>query len=254
MITIIIGNVGSGKTAIAVREMALNKTHRQTYANIKTKLKNQIDINARMIIKDEVVGSKKNKLTGKEEQVYKYSLNIDFWKSLDHKAINVVLDEAHTLINARKAMSKINTITTEWLSLIRKVLGGTEGHGELVMITQLPRRIDVIAREMSTNIMYCLCHYYKTCKKCGCMWQEHSDMPQPLWNCPMCNHWKIKKHNHVIEVWHFPNINMYDMWKMFNMKTYFKHYFVHDIENYFGLYDTFTFDNLFSEFYAQSSK
>ena len=59
--------------------MALNRTHRKTYANIKTSLKNQIDINARMIIKDEVVGTKKNKMTGREEPVVKYKLNVDFW-------------------------------------------------------------------------------------------------------------------------------------------------------------------------------
>lgn len=87
-----------------------------------------------MIIKDEVVGTKKNKMTGREEPVVKYKLNVDFWKEIK-EPINVVIDEAHTLYNARKAMSKVNIITTEWLALIRRVLGSREsGHGELTFI------------------------------------------------------------------------------------------------------------------------
>lgn len=120
--------------------------------------------------------------------------------------------------------------------------------------TQLPKRIDVIAREMATNIIYCLCHYRKTCKKCFCEWQENSDMPEPLWTCPLCNHWEVEKHSHIIEAWHFPKMNSFDMWKMFNMKTFHKHYFVNDIEEYFSFYDTMSWDNLFSEFYTQTSK
>ena len=149
MIKIILGNVGSGKTALAVREMFVNKLNRKTYSNIITKnLKNVVPITPRMIIKEEIVTYKKNRKTGKEEPVYKHTLNVKFWKDIK-EPINVVLDEAHSIINARRSMSKINIIVTDWIALIRRVLGQSEsGYGELVLISQLANRIDVIAREM----------------------------------------------------------------------------------------------------------
>ena len=64
MITIILGNVGSGKTALAVREMAMNLNDRKTYSNIQTKLKNQIDISPDMIIQKEIVDYKTNRKSG----------------------------------------------------------------------------------------------------------------------------------------------------------------------------------------------
>jgi len=33
-----------------------------------------------------------------------------------------------------------------------------------------------------------------------------------------------------------------------NQKSYYKHYFVHDIEDYFPMYDTLQRDNLFSQY------
>ena len=202
-----------------------------------------------MIVKREIVDYKKKKLTGETEPVYKSTLNIDYWKQIK-EPINVVLDEAHSIINARRAMSKINLIITDWLALIRRVLGAAEaGYGELVFISQLANRLDIIARDMATNIIYTVCHYYKLCKKCGLTWKENSEMPEGWLECPKCKSYNIKKFNHILEVWHFPNISYYNMWKDFNQKTFYKHYYLYDIENYFHLYDTLQWDNLFSEFY-----
>lgn len=71
--------------------------NRKTYSNIKTKLKNQVNINPSMIIKKEVVDTKKKK-DGTIEPVYEYKLNIDYWKGIK-EPINVILDEAHSIIN-----------------------------------------------------------------------------------------------------------------------------------------------------------
>ena len=60
MIKLILGNVGSGKTALAVRDMYHNRLQRTTYSNIKTPLKNVKEINPKMIIKQEIVDYKKN--------------------------------------------------------------------------------------------------------------------------------------------------------------------------------------------------
>ena len=117
MIRIILGNVGSGKTAVAVREMCINPTKRKTYSNIQTSLDNQIDISPEMIIKREIVDYKKNKKTGEKEPVYKYALNIEYWKSITEPC-DVILDEAHTILNSRKSQSKTNIVVTDWLASV----------------------------------------------------------------------------------------------------------------------------------------
>lgn len=249
MIKIILGNVGSGKTAFAVRDMALAENRRKTYSNIITRLKHQVTISPEMIIKRDIVDYKKNRKNGSLEPVYKSSLNIDYWKSIK-EPINVVLDEAHTIINSRRAMSKTNIIITDWLALIRRVLGAAEtGYGELVFITQLSNRIDIIARDMATNVIYTICHYKKECRKCGLVWRENSEMPEEYNICPKCKNYNIKKCSHVLEVWHFPNISLFKLWYDLGQKTFYKHYYVYDIEAYFPLYDTLQWDNLFSQFY-----
>jgi len=249
MIKIILGNVGSGKTALAVREMAMNLNDRKTYSNIQTSLKNQIDISPEMIIHREIIDTKKNRKTGESEPVYKYSLNIDFWKKIK-EPINVILDEAHTILNARRAMSKTNIIVTDWIALIRRVLGQTDaGFGELTFISQLSARIDITARDMATNIIYCICHFMKTCENCGATWKENSEMPEGFIVCPICKSNKLQKHTHNIEVWHFPNMKMFLAWHQMGMKTYYKRYVVMNIEKYFPLYNTLQWDNMFSDFY-----
>ena len=249
MIKIVLGNVGSGKTAFAVREMALNLNRRKTYSNIKTKMKNQVDISADMIINREIVDYKKNRKTGEKEAVYKFTLNMDYWKNIK-EPINVVLDEAHTILNARRSMSKVNIIVSDWIALIRRVLGQTDaGSGELVFISQLWNRIDIIARDMATNIVYTICHFQKTCENCGTTWQENSEMPEGYIVCPYCSGYKIQKYNHRLECWHFPNMQMFQIWHQFSQATYYKHYYINDIEDYFPLYDTLQWDNMFSNFY-----
>ena len=249
MIRLILGNVGSGKTAFAVREMCLNPTKRTTYSNIQTSLKNQIDISPEMIIKREIVDYKKNKKTGDKEPVYKYALNIEYWKKIKDP-INVILDEAHTILNARRAMSKTNIVVSDWLALIRRVLGQSDsGSGEVTFISQLSNRIDVIAREMSTNIIYTICHYIKTCKECETSWTENSEMPEGYNVCPRCHSIRLLKHNYRIEVWHFANIQKFTLWHQMGQRTYYRRYFVNDIEDYFPLYNTLQWDNMFSSFY-----
>lgn len=249
MIKIILGNVGSGKTALAVREMSVNKFQRRTYTNIKTTLEQCKQINPKMIIKRQIVDHKKNRKSGETEPVYKETLNIDYWKKIK-EPINVILDEAHSIVNARRSMSKINIIITDWLSLIRRILGeNKQGYGELTFITQLPKRIDVIARDMATNVIYCVMHFQKTCEECRTAWQENSEMPEGYPQCPTCGSMKLKLSKHTVEVWQFSNMNKFELWDSMGTTSFYKHYYVRDIGKYFNLYDTMQWDNLFSEFY-----
>ena len=249
MITIYLGNVGSGKTACAVREILNNENRRKTFSNIRTKnLKNNVEINPSMIIRKVQVDTKV-KRDGTVVPVYEIRLNKEFWQAIK-EPINVVLDEAHTIINARRSMSKVNQIVTDWLALIRRVLGSADsGFGELILISQLHNRVDIIAREMATQVRYHRAHYHKECRRCGFTWRESSDMPEPVHICPVCSDYRINKFGHKIEVWHFQNMRAYLGWSEWGMDTFYRHYMVNDIEKVFPLYDTLQWDNMFSEFY-----
>lgn len=248
MIRISLGKLGSGKTACEVREMALCRTNRQYYSNIKTDIKSNKVISSDMIVKKELVGSKKKK-NGDEDPIYEYKVNVDFWKKKKGN-VSVIIDEAHTVMNSRRSMHKANILITEWLALLRRVLGESEsGVGELVLITQLPYRLDNIARDMATEFRHHICHYSKMCIYCGTVWDENSEMPERLFTCPSCGNYKLKKYNHRIEVRHFSTLQDYENWNMMGMKTFYKWYIVSDIEDYFPLYDTLQWDNMFNNIY-----
>lgn len=246
MIVIVLGNLGSGKTACTVREIAKNPDIKY-YSNIQTKLKHQVDISSDMIVKKTVVDSKINRKTGEEKPIYEHKLNIDFWKKIN-EPISVVLDEAHSIMNSRNSMSKQNRIVNEWIALLRRVLGQGKFHdGELILITQLPNRIDVVARDMATQVRYHICYYRKECVNCGWSWQETSDMAEKIRRCSRCNSPKLSKSNYRVLVKYFRNMTEFEQWFYLRKKTYYRQCIVNDIENYFPLYNTLQWDNLFSQ-------
>jgi len=188
---------------------------------------------------------------GKKKEVTELKLNVDFWKQAIKKygSISVVIDEAHTVLNPRRAMSKKNILMTDFIALIRRILGSaSDGYGELILITQLERRLDPIAKEMATSVHYHICHYTKRCVKCGLTWKENNECPESIWACPKCESTDINKFDHVIEVWHFANMRKYLEWKDFGAKAYHRHYFITDIEDYFCNFFTLQWDNLISDY------
>lgn len=247
MIRIFLGNVGSGKTACCVRYMMLNQSNRPTFSNIITnKIKNNHVLSARMLVKKTVTPTP----SGRGKPRVDLKLNVDYWKEVHekYKAINVILDEAHTIFNSRRSMSKLNIIMNDWLALLRRVLGSTDsGGGELILISQIDKSIDSRAREMATQVRYHICHYMKRCKHCQYIWKENNETPEQKWQCPKCSSFQVKKENHVIEVWHFANMQKYELWKTMGMQLYHRHYFLNDIEKYFPYYNTLQWDNLISE-------
>lgn len=201
-------------------------------------------IKPEMIIKKTQVSTKR---TG--EPVYHMEMNQEYWKSIK-EPINVVLDEAHTIMNPRRSMSKVNVIVGDWLSLIRRVLGqAASGYGELVLISQLWNRLDLTARSMCTNVRYHVCHYLKTCQQCQTSWGESSEHPEPMWTCPSCGSVAIKKHGHQVECWHFPTMTAFIGWKEYGLQTFHRHYMIDDIEQYFGLFDTLQWESMLSTMY-----
>jgi hypothetical protein len=235
----------SGKTASMVRFIALNQQDVMTYTNIiiKKSIKNVVQINKDMIIKKEIARVDKN---GKK--YYNLSLNADFWKEQSKgKGVNLVLDEAHTILDSRRSMSKVNKIMNDFMALLRRILGG-DGSNSLTLISQLGRKLDVNARELATSVHWHKCHYLKTCQKCKTTIKEDNEREPKIRNCPKCNGFNFKKHNVYIEKWEFRNMEDLDAWRDLGMHTYYRHYFITDIEKYFPLYNTLQWENLISDY------
>lgn len=241
--------MGSGKTACVVREMVLNTDEKTTFANIilKGKKHNVKQINRKMIFLETQTGTKK---TG--EPITKLSFNADFWKNTRTNfplGINVCIDEAHTLMDSRRSMSKENVIMNDFMALLRRILGDSgEGYGELVLITQIGRRLDVNARELATSVHYHVCHYHRTCAKCGYTFRENNEVYNKPKLCPSCGNRKMNKHSFVIEKWEFNSMDALDYWLDHGHRSYQKHYYITDIEKYFKYYDTYQWENLISEY------
>ncbi len=255
VIRISLGNAGSGKTLMEVRNIDINSDIK-TYSNIQTKLKNQIDIDPSMIVKKELVDLKKSRITGKDDPVYKFKPNLEYWQKATKKnPVNIVIDEAHSIYSSRKSMSKLNICISDWIALIRRVVGeNSQYQGELVLISQLWNRIDIIAREMATQIRYHKCHYYKSCIECGLSWNETSEMAEMYMQCPRCNTRNLFKHNYMVEIWKFKSMQKYQEWDRGFLgskgsRPYYSHYFVQNIEKYFPMYNTLQISNMFSEDY-----
>ena len=136
MISLYLGNLGSGKTISALREILMGDKSIRTYTNIRIKADHVTHITPDMIVKKELIGTKKSRITKIEVPVYKYSFNKEFWRN-KKKPLNFVLDEAHLLMNPRRSMSNINIIMTDFISIARKLVEDPiTGKGNLIFICQ----------------------------------------------------------------------------------------------------------------------
>lgn len=247
MIELNLGNVGSGKTAKTVREM-INTNDKKFITNIDIHKKEGIDTSHIKRLKPEHIINKeliKTNQNGKKE--FEYSLNTDYWKNLikKEKNVNIIIDEAHTFFNPRRSMSKLNIIMTDFLALLRRVLGSSDSDsGKLVLISQLSRRLDVIAKEMATKISYSKCYYMKYCYDCGASWQENNELPDKMYKCLRCNSPLIQKDLFLIEVFEFNDIFNFDRFYNGGQRTYYNRYIITDIQSYFGFYNTLQWDDM----------
>jgi ssDNA-binding Zn-finger/Zn-ribbon topoisomerase 1 len=246
-----LGKMGSGKTACAVREMVLATDDKTTFSNIILKGKKgkrkTIQISRKMIFGEKEVSQKRDGTPN-----MKVVFNSPFWKATRTNypdGINVVIDEAHTLMDSRRSMSSENVIMNDFMSLLRRILGDSgEGYGELVLITQIGRRLDVNARELATSIHYHIAHYKRTCPKCKYNFWETNEVYLKPKVCPRCGYNRMTKGSFVIEKWEFDSMDALNMWIEHNSKSYLKHYYIMDIEKYFKFYDTYQWENLISEY------
>jgi hypothetical protein len=196
------------------------------------------------IIKKEAVGEKRS-----GEVIYEQKFNKDYWQDVMQKydKVSVVIDEAHTFFNPRRSMSKVNVIMSDFLAMLRRIVGGVgQSRGNLILITQLSRRLDIIAKEMATHVVYCKNYMYKDCKHCGYFETQHNEQPEQPDDCPRCGK-RMKLQKQFIYQWHFKNVESFERWQEFGQKTYYKRIVINDIETIFKNYDTVQWEDFFSE-------
>lgn len=242
--------MGSGKSAACVREILTDTTGMTYFSNIRThpSVKNNILIKPEMIInKTPILNIKGNPVMKNGNPAMRYSVNREFWQAASKKynGLNVIIDEAHSVLNARKSMSSPTQAVLDWISLLRRVLGSTQaGYGRLYLVTQIERRLDVVAKEQTTEVRFHICHFQKICQGCGFSIQENNETPDPIYQCPNCER-QLKKCEHVVEVWHFKSYIDFVGWKYLGKgKLFYKHYLITDIEQVFPFYDTMQWENL----------
>lgn len=248
MIKLIYGNVGSGKTASVVRMMKMNP-HKTYITNIHVRgqgFSHVIPLKPEMILKKEVTGHKRD---GRE--TYKVRLNTDFWKETIKKygEMNIIIDEAHAFgLNPRRAMSQLNIVMGDFMALIRRVLGSTDGAGDCYLITQLSRRMDPIVKDMADQVNYCIHHYVCQCSICKQRWAETNETANKFKVCPRCHDYRFKKIHSEIEVFEFKGNDAFIEWKDYKIRSYYNRYVIKDIEKIFGNYDTIQFEDILSQY------
>lgn len=254
-----VGNPGSGKTAYTVMEMVENNLNQNYYTDIestKPKLTPHIKILTKnMLVKSELKKTIKHH-GGEVENVYNYSLNEDFWKERREERKSVVIDECHKYLDARQSFSQTNRLFNDFLALTRRIVDTNQHKGDMIFITQLGKRADVVLREMANEVQYFIGHCVATCKRCGCSIYEDTEMPDFIrmkHGCRNCGHWDIKYDypmGRSIEIIYFKSTQDYATWVMFGkpMCGYqFRGYYRGDISKYFKFYDTYQWNNMFSK-------
>lgn len=252
-IILFIGNIGSGKTANAVREIQLNQ--RPVYTNIETKIKHAnlikgMSTNEKepsIILKKHIKTVKKR--DGSMENIYDFVMNVEFWKKNAIPGCDIYLDEIHNFYDSRNSGSRINRILNNFVALIRRINGNKKSiDGDIIFMTQLTRRADLILREMAHMVVYHIAHFIRYCR-CGYFIPLTSEIPDPPKLCPECGNNNLKDGKFRIEVFKFSSVENFDQWKYTKIPSYFRHYFINDIEKYFNLYDTYQWKNLFEDCY-----
>lgn len=241
MIKIFLGNLGSGKSVCAVRELMLNQSERKTYTNLMTnKIKNVVHIKPQHVIRKFFPVEKK----GKPD----FDLNLEYWQK-QKKPLNILWDEIHLTAPSRASSSKINMVLSRFIAMARRITGmDKRGYGHFTFIAQKERTIDVNIKELTNEIRYHISHWVQRCEECGAGLLVNSEM-QIIERCMQCGSWKILKEKIFIEVLKFNSWEKYYDWALHNKsKRYFERYIINDIQKYFKHYDTLQMSDLWDSY------
>lgn len=241
MIRVFLGNLGSGKSACAVKEIIDSESNRKTYTNLNTNnVKNAVFIKPSDII--QIIPNPKDK---KKEL---FQLNIKYWKK-QKKPLNVLWDEIHLTANSRKSTSKVNMVLSQFMAMARRITGfDKRGYGHFTFIAQKERTIDVNIRELCNEIIYHISYWRITCNDCGKFVYWTSEKQQ-LEQCLNCGSWDIFKDDvYVLRLFFNKWENYYRYTEGEQGRFHFKRQFVYDIEDYFQYYDTMQISNVWDSY------
>lgn len=228
MIRVFLGNLGSGKSVYAVREIVNDESDRMHYSNmVLKKVGNFVHIRPEHVIKKSMVGKKIH-----------FDLNLEYWNQ-QKKPLNVLWDEVHLTASSRQSMSKVNIVLSRFLAMARRITGfDKRGYGHFTFIAQKERTVDVNIKELCNEIFYFVSHWVVRCEGCGTRLAVNSERQQ-VERCIRCGSWKIVKEDLNIEVFVFNNWEKFYRWEQkIKGRWYVKRYIITDIEQYFRYYDT----------------
>ena len=240
MIRIFLGNLGSGKTLSAVRELALDNSGRKTYTNISVRgIKNAVHIKPEYVIKKEE--DEKGKL--------KLDLNTEYWNQ-QKKPLNLLWDEVHLTANSRRSMSSINQVFSKFIAMGRRIVGfDKRGYGCLTFIAQAERTIDRNIKELANEIRYHVSYWYIECNSCKSKIIVSSEMEQ-FSKCTKCGSWEIERKGLQIEV------KRYKSWANYlnsqidtkKHKWHFDRFMLYDAEDYYKYYETLQMEDIWGDY------
>lgn len=249
MIILSLGKMGSGKTLTEVSRILKYRGNRQIYTNIHlTKPNEQIrKLTSDMLVKKKLVSEKK-KRDGTIEQKYKYVYNVKYWEDIKEPT-KLIIDEGALFLNARDSMNAFNKAFTKWLYLIRRVLKQSEEEqGNMVLIAQVGRTVDVIARELANLIRYHRKFFWKVCQDCKTKIFTHNDHFEGAYQyCRVCGSENIRQNLVFIRIYHFNDTYRFENW-LYNESV--KPNLIttlHNPQKYFNEYDTEQFDGLIED-------
>lgn len=237
MIRIYLGNLGSGKTACAVREIVNDRSGRVTYTNI---VMNKVPNYSHIVPQNVIL----KKLEGKKTIL---DLNVKYWEKR-LKPLHIIWDEIHLTANSRTSMSKANMVLSRFIAMARRITGFDErGYGHLTFIAQKDRTIDVNVRELANDICYHVANWILVCNDCGTRLSVNSEMQQ-VENCVKCNSWNIRKSNLLICRYKFNEWEDYYRWRVNESKVYYQKELITDIDKYFSYYDTMQISDVWDNY------
>ncbi len=239
MITLYVGGLGSSKTANAVRGIMNDKSGLKTYTNIILKVKNNKCIfkHPKTIIKTEIVQDEK----GKDK--IKYSFNSDEWLKLP-KPMNIIWDEAHFIADSRNSQLSQNKVTTEFVSMARRVIGFDKyGSGDFIFIVQDAGTLDIRIRDLTTTVILHELYFWNTCQTCKYRFFWNSKKPNVKF-CTKCGLRTLVKSGFISKRYFFTSIELYHKFKYGREKTYYYRDRIKHIDDYFKCYDTLQYIKL----------
>jgi hypothetical protein len=244
MIKIFLGNLGSGKTLHAVKEIVEDNSGRMTYTNLILK-----GVNNAVYIKPEDVIKKIESDKGK----VKLDLNLEYWQK-QKRPLNVVWDEIHLMANSRSSTAKPNMVLSKFLAMGRRIVGRDDkGYGTLIFIAQKERTVDVNIRELADEIYEHISWNKIHCHDCNLNEVQSSNNARVsddalIRTCARCHSAALSVSLIRVEVKIFTGSSRASCWENYFDNKHKKSMYLCNLHKYYKYYDTMQIASLWDSF------